>query len=145
MTTIQANVSRMFRSLEPWDVSNSVANLGPNAAQLTWNNALKIAETHHHWLGTPLEEACEGMREWMRESGGWDRSEIEEQSQLELLALFAQTIASELREHLDADDVDLEASLSTYLHTDWNAAPTSPIGSYYSGEHGVMVDYYTGI
>lgn len=141
--TIKANVSVMFGHIEPWDVSNSEANLGPRAAALTWGNALEIAASHAEWLLSDLESACEGMRCWARETGAWERAEIEAWSTEECLALFAQNMASELR-MLGSDDRDLEECARVYAETDWDQECEYPIGSYELCDGAVHVDYYTG-
>ena len=44
MDTIKVNLTKMFSYREPWDCSNSVANLGDRAGELTWACALEVAE-----------------------------------------------------------------------------------------------------
>jgi len=144
MTTIKADVSVMFSAREPWDCSNSQANLGDQAGRLTWECALEVAQSADKWLLSDRAEACEGMQEWARETGAWDREEIAGWSDEECLALFVQNLASELREHLGVDDNELETCVHTYETTDWNEESCSPTGSYYMEAAHVTVDYYTG-
>jgi hypothetical protein len=149
MANIVANVARMFESVEPWDCSNNAMNLGENVGQITWHNALSVAEAHARWLETPIADACEGMREWAGDTGAWDADEIAGWSAVECLALFVQNVASDLRDHLDADNQDFEACVETYDSTDWGTQSSYPTGSYYfdadsDGVRTVKVEYYTG-
>ena len=144
-SNIKANVSVMFETIEPWDVSGSVAELGRDAAQITWGNAMRIAFRHEEWLLTPIEDACEAMRGWAKETGGWDGEERDAWTIPECLALFVQNIASEVR-MLGSDDNDLLECVTTYQETDWDAAPEYPVG-FYSADcnDAVHVDYYAGV
>lgn len=148
MTAIEANVSKMFADIEPWDVSNSVANLGPCAARLTWDNALLIARDVTEWLAdTDIEPAAEAMRDWARSVGAWDHDEIAGWTETEALALFVQNIASELR-MLGSDNIGLDECVAVYNSTDWDAASEYPTGSYSisdAAKREVHVSYYTGI
>ena len=146
MTTISANVSEMFSTIEPWDVSNSVANLGPNAARLTWENAVCVAKTHRTWLTTSLGDASDCMRDWAESTGAWSDDEIAAASDIECLALFVQNVASELRDYLGADDHEFAECARVYAETDWELEGSYPIGMYELNEFGhLTVDYYTGI
>lgn len=144
MTTITANVSKMFDEIEPWLVSNSIANLGENAGKLTWENALKIAQDAEQWLMSDAAEAVEGMREWAGETGAWDREEIAAWPDVDCLALFVQNVASDLRDHLDSDNRELAACARLCQRTDWDKQSCSPTGYYYVRKREVRVDYYTG-
>ncbi len=106
MTTIKINVSAMFEDREPWDCSNSVANLGPQAARLTWACSIGVAAAHEDWLLSPLADALEFARDWAREAGAWDQDEIKAWSDLECLALLVQNVASDMR-GLGADSLCL--------------------------------------
>jgi hypothetical protein len=146
MTTIKANVSEMFATREPWDCSNSQANLGDQAGRLTWQCALEVAERADKWLLSDRVEACESMQNWARETGGWDREEIAAWSDEECLALFVQNVASELREHLGADDNQLESCAQAYKVMTEESEGDHPImGYYYTESDHVNVEYYTGI
>lgn len=144
MSHIEANVTVMFATIDPCYVSGSQFELGEAAASITWRNALAIAETADRWLRSDRTDAIEGMREWARETGAWDRAEIEAWPDNECLGIFAQNIASELREHLDSDN-DLDAGFLTYEATNWDNQSTYPIGSYYMIGAALHVQYYTGI
>lgn len=145
-TTIKANVSKMFASVEPYLVCNSRCNLGDNAAGLTHNNAMMIADQYESWLLSDRFEATEGVRDWANDSGGWDAEEIESWTQQECLALFVQNIAAELRTCLDADNVEsLLECAEVYDSTDWDKEPEFPRGSYSVEDGALVVDFYTGI
>lgn len=136
MSNIKANVSVMFETIEPWDVSNSVANLGRRCAKLTWGNAMRIAFRHEEWLLTPIEDACEAMRGWAKETGAWDREERDAWTIPECLALFVQNIASEVR-NLTNDENDLAECLDNENQEN--------VGYYHIVGDAVHVDYYAGV
>ncbi len=143
-TTVKADVSEMFASVEPCYVSGSRAELGQCAGQLTWRNALAIASERSDWLKSDEAEACEGMRDWARSTGAWEREEIAAWSVEECLALLVQNIASEMR-MLGSDDDDFEACAKTYADTDWDKESEYPIGYYFTDGGNVLVEYYTGM
>lgn len=147
---IEANVTRMFEALEPWDCSNSVSNYGPDAARMTWQNALTIAGHHEDWLASDVAESCEAMRDAARQLGAWDRDEVAAFSDQECLAHFVQAIASDLRNHLDVDNQSLRGCAATYAAAveAYNAgqATIECEGHYDVDEHGnVVVWFYIGI
>jgi hypothetical protein len=96
----------MFAYTEPWDCSNSVANMGDQAGRVTWANALKVAEDHESWLLTPLAPACEAVRCWAEDTGAWYAAEREAWTEVECLALLVQSVAGDLRE-IGADGMEL--------------------------------------
>ena len=108
MTVVRMNLTSMFSHREPWDCSNSVANLGPDAARLTWQCAMDVASDHADWLLTPLVDAVNYITTWASETGAWDRAEINKWTAREGLALLVQNVASDLR-MLGSDDDTLEA------------------------------------
>jgi len=141
MTTIKADVSVMFSAREPWDCSNSQANLGDQAGRLTWECALEVAESADKWLLSDRAEALAAMVEWAHETGAWDEEETSKWSDEDCLALFVQNVASELRDHLGADDNELETCVHTYETTDWDKESCYPVGHYYIEAAHVTVDY----
>lgn len=147
---VEANVTRMFEAFEPWDCSNSVANYGPDAARMTWLNALTIASRHEDWLASDLTETCEAMRDWARDAGAWERAEITAWDEDHCLALFVQNIASDLRNHLDVDNQSLPGCVRLYVEAvDANHDGIKRLecqGHYDMDEYGnVLVWFYTGI
>jgi hypothetical protein len=146
---IKINVTRMFDEHDPWDVSNSVANLGANAAELTWANAQAIAKEHEEWLLSPLAETLDAIRENARATGAWDFAwdddELAAWSDMDLLAYLAQTVASDMR-LLGSDDHDFAACLAQQEATDWDAEPEYPLTSLYIGDSDdIFAEAYLGI
>jgi hypothetical protein len=84
-------------------LSHSIAEGGENAGQNTWNAAKKQALNSPSLLNTP--EKLQAMRDFVRESGGWNKKEIAAWSDNELNALFLQWISGDVRE-LGADSLD---------------------------------------
>ena len=83
-------------------LSHSAFEGGENAGQNTWNASKKEAE-NTSLLNTP--EKLQAMRDFARESGGWNKEEIAAWSNNELNALFLQWIAGDVRE-LGADSLE---------------------------------------
>lgn len=139
--TIKANVSKMFADIEPWVVSNSVANLGPDAGRITWENAQTVAGSWEEWLVSDLENAIDEVEAWALNTGGWSEEEIAAWTSEETLALFVQNVASELRNCLDVDNLTLEECVVKYEITDWEQECEYPVGCYYIEDGAVMVDW----
>lgn len=106
MSIVNVDLTAMFSHREPWDCSNSDANLGPNAGPLTWACALEVASNHEAWLLIPLEMATAYTKDWARDAGAWEEGEIAEWSEVEALALLVQNVASDLRT-LGSDNAEL--------------------------------------
>jgi hypothetical protein len=83
-------------------LSHSAFEGGENAGKNTWSASKKEAE-NTSLLNTP--EKLQAMRDFARESGGWNQEEIAEWSDNEINALFLQWIAGDVRE-LGADSLD---------------------------------------
>lgn len=139
--TIKANVSRMFLHHEPWDVSNSVLNLGPDAGRLTWENAQEIAESWDSWLVSDLEDANDEIEGWARETGAWTEEELAKWPSEEVLALFVQNVASELR-LIGSDDLSLEECAQKYTDTNWDGESEYPTGIYSLEGDEVIVEWF---
>lgn len=126
--TIKINVTKMFAHCEPWDCSNSVANLGDHAGRLTWECSLEVAVGFEGWLLTYLMDALEAVRDWAGNTGAWSYEEIKHWSKLDCLALLVQNVASDLRrlgsdnEPLEAlvDDLEAHADELSYIHHMYN-------------------------
>lgn len=113
MSYVRFSVSRMFVFHDPAECSGSQFELGPYAGRITWNNALAVAQQHldgEQWLipvnDDPLGAALDYIRRWAKETGAWDKAEIESWSEAECLALLVQNVASDMRQ-LGSDDEDL--------------------------------------
>lgn len=139
--TITINCSALFSHREPWDCSNSVANLGDRAGEFTWNCALELAEGYQSWLLSSLPDTTDAVLSDARETGAWDRDELDDWSIEDCLAYLVQTIARELR-MLESDDNELFHCVAKYRSTDWDKEPECPIGYYYMKDGNVMVDIW---
>ena len=95
MQDTEIDCTPLFASpgFDPWDCSNSVANLGQNAGKLTWQ-----ASQRHASALVLTEGQKEAFRDWVRSSGGWTRDEIDMWPGSKLTALCVQWIAGDIRE-----------------------------------------------
>lgn len=86
------------------DYSTSVAEIGANAGQDTWEAAKEDAG-FFQFLDT--QEKVDAFKAFVLDSGGWSKEEISAWSVRELNALFLQWVAGDIRECLewDVDDV----------------------------------------
>jgi hypothetical protein len=92
---MEIDITEFFNSAEPFEFSASMAERGQNAGRETWRNA--VAEgTDSPLLTTP--EQIEALRQWAKESGGWDAAERAAWSDAECNALFIQLISGDMRE-----------------------------------------------
>lgn len=79
--------------LDPFDLSASIAERGPNAGPETWQNAKDAAGS----LNLD-DETIEQLRDWFGEFGAWDDEDRAAWSRDEVEALTLQYIAGDLRE-----------------------------------------------
>ena len=100
MNDTEIDVSPLLASpgFDPWDCSNSVANLGQDAGKLTWQASQRAASAL-----ILTEGQKEAFRDWVRSSGGWDEEEVDAWSEAELTALCVQWIAGDIREGFGDD------------------------------------------
>jgi hypothetical protein len=93
---LELNITRYFANGEndPYYMSNSVANLGSNAAKITWNNSL--AASDGNLLTT--DESLQAVRSWIKSFGAWDDAEIEAYNVQELEAFILQDAANTINE-----------------------------------------------
>jgi len=99
MNNTELNITHLFAdnsAFVPFDCSNNAATLGDNAGKLTWNASKETAAIMAPLLDT--EEKKEAFRDWVKESGGWTRDEINAWDDTELNALLLQWIAGDVRE-----------------------------------------------
>lgn len=104
---------------DPWQLSNSRANLGDDAGRITWRNSCALAKAT---APCPLdtEEKRAAFRDFVKDSGGWSDEEIAAWSDEELNALFIQWVAGDIRECFGddvdplADDLDTETAWAKY-------------------------------
>jgi len=103
---LELNVTRYFANGEndPYYMSNSVANLGNNAAKITWNNCMEASD------GDLLtsEEACQEARNWLRSFGAWSDDEINSWTETELEAFILQDAASGINEIVEIYERDYD-------------------------------------
>jgi len=90
---MEIDVTEFVRNEDPAYYSASRAELGENAARITWSHAM---EQGGDMLASP--ESLQVMRDWALASGGWDNEEIAAWSDTELNALFVQLISGDMRE-----------------------------------------------
>ena len=83
---------------DPWNCSNSCANLGQDAGKLTWQASQRAASSL-----VLTEGQKEAFRDFVRSSGGWDEEEVDAWSEAELTALCVQWIAGDIREGFGDD------------------------------------------
>lgn len=92
---MEINITNFFYAVAPRDLSASVAEIGTNAGAYTWEASCEAADEYN-----PLdtEDKKSAFREFVRSSGGWTDDEISAWSDKELIALFLQWIAGDMRE-----------------------------------------------
>ena len=97
---MELNVTRLF-SHEKYnadDICNSIMNLGKDAATITWNNALALAN-HIQLIKGKVDKA--EVIDALMGYGAWYRSEMEEWTMKELNALVFQFITGDMDEAMD--------------------------------------------
>jgi hypothetical protein len=141
---VTVNLAKMFDHREPWDCSNSQANLGDQAGRLTWRCATEVAESHADWLVSPMADALEAITTWAKAAGAWEDKEIEAWSDVEALALLVQNIASDMR-LIGSDDLELEECLQKYTATDWDKESEYPLLQLYKENDTILGQWYGGI
>lgn len=82
---------------DPYRFSASIAELGKDAARITWNNALEAAKT---WEAIQPENLPH-LRGYFKTFGAWSSEELEAMSLEELRALTIQLISGDWREYID--------------------------------------------
>lgn len=137
---ITVNITKLFRTWEPWDCSNSVANLGSRAAELTWNCAMDLAAEHAEWLLSPLENSLYVIRHNAAQMGAWSSDEINNWTPAECLAYLVQVLAYDMR-LLGSDDNDFEYCLHVFNTTNWDAEPEYPDAMLYSASGEIFADW----
>jgi hypothetical protein len=107
---MEINITHMVDAIDDMPtLSGSVAELGKDAAKITWRNSLDYAKDN--WLLTD-ETSLDNARRYFKGFGAWSESEIAAWSDLELNALTVQHIAGSIREMegFDSDEAYLEAA-----------------------------------
>jgi hypothetical protein len=91
---MELNITRFAKTAELGDISGSIAELGKDAAQYTWANAKREAESNQ----LIDEESRDEFESWAKDFGAWEEEEIAAWSLDECNALLLQYIAGDLRE-----------------------------------------------
>ena len=81
-------------------LSGSVAELGPSAGRITWQNSIDVVKEFNP---LPDADALQEFRDWLKPWGGWSDAEIEAMSDEHLRTLCVQWIAGDWRECFDCD------------------------------------------
>ncbi len=92
---MEIDVTDYVLGTEHGDISSSCAELGPNAAQITWSHA--TAESARVPILASAED-CDAARDWLRGFGAWSRDELAAESDDEIRALVLQFISGDVRE-----------------------------------------------
>lgn len=116
---LEINITDLLNNsdFDPWVLRNSVANLGTNAAQITWNNAKNLSNS----FPKLNEEQLQNLRDYFRGYGAWDAEEIAAWSEQELYALCIQEIASSfsiIEEYCEETYQDMGGSWQDWQHLD---------------------------
>lgn len=93
---MELNVTHMVEALnDAPPLVGSIAQYGPNAAKMTWDNSKAFAAVHP-LLTTDNER--DAARAHFAEYGAWSREEIAGWSEAELQAIVCQEVAHEVSE-----------------------------------------------
>ena len=92
---MELDLTDFVANAAPSDYSASAAELGQDAARITWNHAVQDSE-QFTFLDT--DDKRETFRSYVRGFGAWTEEEIAAWSDVELNALCIQFISGELRE-----------------------------------------------
>lgn len=105
-----------------YSLSGSVAELGSNAAQFTWNNALEYSKKYPLLKNT--SEVLEA-KAYFRSFGAWSDEEVSRWGYQDVNALLVQEVASDVKEALEIFDSleeieEYEDSGDYYLSLFWH-------------------------
>ena len=103
---MELNITNWFNSrrMSSRYLSASVAEIGDNAGQITWEASQEEVED---WILLDTEEKKDAFRAFVKSSGGWSEEETAAWNDAELNALLLQWIAGDIREAgLDCEDPD---------------------------------------
>lgn len=92
---MELDVTNLVHYLEPELCSGSMAELGDNAAKITWNNALDEARSNNL---LDDDEKRQDFRDYVKGFGAWTNEEINSLSDDELNALLIQLVSGDIRE-----------------------------------------------
>lgn len=92
---MEIDITTFVTNSDPSEFSASAAELGQQAGQITWRNAIAQSES------SPLlvtDEQIAALRDYIKDFGAWTESKIATWSKQECNALFIQLISGDLRE-----------------------------------------------
>lgn len=125
---LEFDVTPLFADkLDAYMLSNSVANLGDNAGQITWDNALEAATEYPLVTDANRDEVIAWIKGW----GSWTEGDLMQWGSESLSALVWQFAAADFREHWEDYVTDFEeqtdfTSLNEY-DWEWIQIPESNI------------------
>tara|TARA_R110002126_G_scaffold62991_11_gene161806 strand:+ start:1108 stop:1533 length:426 start_codon:yes stop_codon:yes gene_type:complete len=85
------DITKHWMDSNHWLISNSVANLGNEAAAQTWAKAVEASELHPIITKDNEDE----VKDYLRSFGAWSDEEIDGYSQTELGAFIYQEVSAE--------------------------------------------------
>lgn len=100
---MEINITQFFNEACPRDYSASVAEIGANAGQYTWQAACNDSS---ECMLLDTDDKRQAFREYVKGFGAWDDKEIASWSNVELNAMFIQMISGEIREFRELADSD---------------------------------------
>ena len=115
---MELNVTSLFthKDYRPYYVSNSIANLGENAAEITWNESMRLAESvsliHD-------DETHKNLIDCIYEGGDWPREDMESWTRQELNALVFQFITGDMNEAMYQAGIDWQDMTFDQLMEAW--------------------------
>jgi hypothetical protein len=99
-------------------LSNSVANLGDNAGQITWDNSLDAA-TEYPLVNDDNRDEVIG---WLKSWGAWSEGDLMQWNNQSLSALVWQFAASDFRDHWEDYISDFnETDFDNLEEYDWDS------------------------
>jgi hypothetical protein len=128
---MELNVTHMIDSVnDSPPLVGSIAQYGPNAARMTWDNSKAFGRAHP-LLKTDAER--DAARAHFRSYGAWDDAEIAAWSEEELQGIACQEVAHQISEleMFDTEEEYLEASESGAVS-----------GRLYKGDDGEWYCYF---
>ena len=92
---MEINITRFFKSANPYDYSGSIATHGPNAGPNTWSAAVSAFEDYPLINSNKKRTA---LRKHLSGFGAWEDSEIDAWGNAELNAMFLQLVSADVNE-----------------------------------------------
>lgn len=92
---MEINVTSFVIDADHCSISASQAELGANAAKVTWGSAQDAASAAA-FLNT--DDECDKARDWLAEFGAWSGDELCAMSNREVRALIIQFVSGDVRE-----------------------------------------------